>query len=130
MNEAIKEQAIKAIGDLAVLTKEVIVAGVKVLQVEFPELCEQIIVVEILYCSMWMLFGFMCLIIPIGWYLLTWKMWDKTRDNDFFSAGCVVATIFGFPLSASFILPNIFWIGKAALAPKLYLIEYFAALVK
>jgi len=131
MNEQIKEQALLAVKDLAIMTKEGILSGTKILQTQFPELCEQIIKVEIMYCLTWLLFGLILLVVSIILGIVSIKALKKYTSN--YNPGLdmlIVFSVIAATSSLCFILPNLFWLGKCVMAPKIYLMEYFAALIK
>ena len=117
-----KEELMKQLGDLAELTKDGIIKGAEVLQVEMPLLVEQILQWKFILHTIWGIISLIVLLslVPV---IIHFKKDDHSDGFEFFV--CLVSLI-----------PLIAFIGclittiKIAIAPKLFLVEYISRLMQ
>lgn len=119
------EEAQKILVDLLKKAANGIDSAVAFSQQQIPDVVNQLLVWNAVSSS---LIQALCLVIIIGCVIICIQAWRKMDDID----GMMIITMFCFTISA--ILTVVFfhyfdWL-KIWLAPKLYLIEYAASLVK
>ncbi|MEL7628744.1 hypothetical protein AAGW04_07030 [Pectobacterium aroidearum] len=118
------EQAQKVLADLLQKASNGIDSAVSFSQAQIPDVIHQLMIWNAVSSALAQIF---CVFLITGCYFMTIKAW-KTRDSDLILPSLIASIIF---ISGALIaiFSNFDWL-KIWLAPKLYLIEYAANLVK
>ena len=133
--EILNQTALKTIISVGTLAKEGIVKTCEIVQQQFPQLCSEIIKFNLYKNLFWVSFGLFLIFVGILFIILGFYLTNKhikTKNQSYMEAGgmCIVATLFTGLFGLIFILSNITELIKCYFAPKLFLIEYFANLIK
>ena len=124
-----KEYILKELTGLVELTKTGIIKAVEVLQVQAPELIKQIMAWEFATHLIGFILGILILISTILWLRYSIKKWRNAVGYHMWEMGCILPVGIGLIISIGVMSNNITWL-KILIAPKLFLIEYFTALIK
>lgn len=130
MNDELQKALVEVINK----TSKGVESGVEFLQRELPEVVQQILWWHAIHSAIFFVLGLMLLLyLPLKCRSL-WQKWSAIEkenpraDVDGYVWGCA-ACLAGTLLGALMVLLNLTWL-KILIAPKLYLIEYAASLVK
>lgn len=120
----VNEQAQKVLADLLQKASNGIDSAVSFSQAQIPDVIHQLMIWNAVSSALVQIF---CVFLITGCYFMAIKAW-KTRDGDIIFPSWIASVIF---ISGGFIgfFSNFDWL-KIYLAPKLYLIEYAANLIK
>lgn len=118
------EQANKVLAELLQKATNGIDAAVSFSQAQLPDVIHQLLVWNAVSSALAQIVGMLIIILPIVYSV---KKWEVICDNDCqpFMMFHIITVLSGFLLVAD----NLDWL-KIWLAPKLYLIEYAASLMK
>lgn len=127
----------QSLADIITSATSGVKAGVAFLQQEIPDVIRQLIVYNLVYALVAVLTG-VALLIGVGVYwivVIRGAKKDSLRKNDYIIPDhlCVIGGIFTFVgglSGAIFIIANIENLLKLWIAPKVWLIEYGASLIK
>jgi hypothetical protein len=93
---------------------------------QIPQVAREVLKYNAVVCVIWIVVGFVAM--SLSHRFARWVR-QLVEDNDDYTPMYFIVIIF-FAISLAFILPNLIELAKIEFAPRLYLIEYLASLVK
>lgn len=118
------EQANKVLAELLQKASNGIDAAVSFSQAQIPDVIHQLLVWNSVSSALAQIVGILIIILPIVYSV---KKWELICDND--CQPFMLCHIITLPIGLLVVAENFDWL-KIWLAPKLYLIEYAASLMK
>lgn len=126
-----EEQAQQALAQLLERAVSGIDATVAFSQAQIPDVVQQLLLWHTVSSALWSLLAVALLLPPVfgyWWLIRVYRRGDLSADDTTFIAG-FGGLITVFILATSLMIVDLSWL-KIMLAPKLYLLEYAAELVK
>lgn len=137
MQKGLQDQLVKILGEGYDVAKQGIIQVADIVKEQAPELVAEILRWNFTFSFLGFLLGILLLMMPVFCLPKLIKIVEEGSDCDynkekvFFTKGliCVALSLIGLVFGITAIAENLIWI-KVWVAPKLFMLEYIARLIK